>query len=268
MVETHLLIIGLGLVMGSFLNVCIYRIPQKRSIVHEGSSCPHCRRTIRPWENIPVLSFLILRGRCRSCEIGISWFYPTVELATPLLFYLLLLKFGMSSPLLVNMVFFGLLIVLIFIDLFERILPNMVTLGGLVLGFLVSPLQSNEFFKLPQIFVGEPAPWTHYIYSMAGIMVGGGFFWLVAVFYRKVRKQEGMGFGDIKMIAMVGAFLGWQYTWLTILVGSFLGAMVGSVYIYAFGRGRQYELPFGSFLGVGAIVSTLWGEDLLRLYLG
>ena len=115
MVETHLVIIGLGLVMGSFLNVCIHRIPQRRSIVHEGSACPHCRRTIRPWENIPVLSFLILRGRCHSCEIGISWFYPTVELATPLLFYLLLLKYGVSSPLLVNMVFFGLLVVLIFV---------------------------------------------------------------------------------------------------------------------------------------------------------
>ena len=190
-----------------------------------------------------------------------------MELVTGLTFYLLFLKYGFHTPVFVNMVFFGLLLILTFVDLFERILPNVLTLGGAVFGFLVSPFQSGEFFY-PFRFLDLPnVMWTHYVDSVIGILVGGGFLWFVAELYFRVRKIEGMGFGDIKMMAMVGAFLGWGYAWLTILLGSLLGAVVGSLFILISRKGRRYELPFGSFLAAGAIASTLWGRQVFSFYL-
>ena len=254
-----------GLVVGSFLNVCIYRIPRKQSVVEPRSRCPNCQRPIPAWENLPVLSYVLLRARCPGCGARISWVYPVVEAVTALSFYLLFLKYGVVPSLIVNMIFFGLLIILIFVDLFERLLPNVLTLGGAIVGWLVSPLQSPEFFygsRVHQSFFD----WTHYLGSGLGILVGGGFLWLVAILYLKVRKIEGMGFGDIKMMAMVGAFLGWQYAWLTILLGSFLGVFVGMAFIAIYRKGKAYELPFGSFLGAGAMVSTLIGPKLFSWY--
>ena len=260
-------VVAFGLAVGSFLNICINRIPRGQSVMRPRSSCPHCNHAIRYWQNIPILSYLFLGGKCSQCGEGISWVYPTVEVATGLLFYLLFLKYGLSLPVVINMVFFGLLLILTFVDLFERILPNVLTLGGLVFGFMVSPFQSGEFYS-PFRFLDLPdVIWTHYVDSILGILVGGGFLWFVAELYFRVRKVEGMGFGDIKMMAMVGAFLGWGYVWLTILLGSLLGALVGSIYILAFRRGQRYELPFGSFLAVGAIASTLWGREVLGVYL-
>ena len=260
-------VIAFGLAIGSFLNVCIHRIPRGQSITRPRSSCPHCHHSIRPWENIPVFSYLFLRGKCSQCGKRISWVYPTVEVVTGLTFYLLFLKYGFYPPVFVNMVFFGLLLILTFIDLFERILPNILTLGGAVFGFLVSPFQSGEFFY-PFRFLDLPnVMWTHYVDSAIGILVGGGFLWFVAELYFRVRKIEGMGFGDIKMMAMVGAFLGWGYAWLTILMGSLLGAVVGSLFILISRKGRRYELPFGSFLAAGAIASTLWGRQVFSFYL-
>ena len=260
-------VIAFGLAIGSFLNVCIHRIPRGQSITRPRSSCPHCQHSIRPWENIPVFSYLILRAKCSQCGEGISWVYPTVELVTGLSFYLLFLKYGFHTPVFVNMVFFGLLLILTFVDLFERILPNVLTLGGAVFGFLVSPFQSGEFFY-PFRFLDLPdVMWTQYVDSVIGILVGGGFLWFVAELYFRVRKIEGMGFGDIKMMAMVGAFLGWGYAWLTILLGSLLGAVVGSLFILISRKGRRYELPFGSFLAAGAIASTLWGRQVFSFYL-
>ena len=260
-------VIAFGLAVGSFLNVCIHRIPRGQSITRPRSSCPHCDRSIRPWENIPVFSYFFLRGKCSQCGERISWVYPTVELVTGLTFYLLFLKYGFYTPVFVNMVFFGVLLILTFVDLFERILPNILTLGGLIFGFLVSPFQSGEFFY-PFRFLDLPnVMWTHYVDSIIGILVGGGLLWFVAELYFRVRKIEGMGFGDIKMMAMVGAFLGWGYAWLTILMGSLLGALVGSLFILIFRKGRRYELPFGSFLAAGALASTLWGREVFSLYL-
>ena len=267
MLLAHAFVIAFGLAMGSFLNVCIYRIPKGRSVIRPGSSCPHCHHPLRPWENVPILSYLFLRGKCSQCGGRISWIYPVVESTTALLFYLLFLKYGFDTPFFINVVFFGMLVGLIFIDLFERLLPNVITLSGLTFGLLMSPLQSGEFFQGTQLFGTYNVMWAHYFDSVLGIFVGGGFLWLVAELYVRVKKIEGMGFGDIKMMAMVGAFLGWRYAWLTILLGSLLGALVGSIYIYALGKGRRYELPFGSFLGVGAIASTLWGQELLAWYL-
>ncbi len=255
-----------GLVVGSFLNVCIHRIPEGRSIICPGSQCPHCHSPVRSWENIPLLSFIFLRGRCSHCKLPIGWVYPTVEVLTALLFYLLFLKYGFGYTFFLNSAFFGLLMILIFIDLFQRILPDVITLSGLILGFSASPFQSLEFFQGDLFWMGGVELWRPHLHSFLGVVVSGGMLWLVATLYLKLKKVEGMGWGDIKMIAMVGAFLGWRYAFLTIFLSSLLGALIGSLYIYVFRRDRRYELPFGTFLGVGAIFSTLWGRDIVSWY--
>ena len=259
-------VIVVGLMVGSFLNVCIYRAPRGRSVVQSRSACPHCNHPISALENIPVLSYLLLGRKCRQCGAGISWVYPLVEAFTGVLFYLLYITYGFQTPFWVNIVFFSILVILIFIDLFERLLPNVFTLGGLAFGFVMAPFQSGEFF--PDLGpISLSAVLLRYVDSFLGVLMGAGFLWLVAEMYLRLKKVEGMGFGDIKMMAMVGAFLGWQLTWMTILLGSLMGALVGSFYIYVLGKGAKYELPFGSFLAVGAMISTLWGESLITAYL-
>jgi leader peptidase (prepilin peptidase)/N-methyltransferase len=266
MILIHGFVIVVGLIVGSFLNVCIHRVPRGRSVVYPRSACPHCHHPIGALENIPVLSYLLLGGKCRQCGAQIPWVYPLVEALTAVLFYLLFLKYGFQSPFFVNLVFFSILVILIFIDLFERLLPDVFTLGGLAFGLVLAPLQSGEFFP-------DAGPMNlsslllRYYDSFLGVLMGAGFLWLVAEVYLRIKKVEGMGFGDIKMMAMVGAFLGWQHTWMTILLGSLLGALVGSLYIYVLGKGTKYELPFGSFLAVGAMISALWGESILTAYL-
>ncbi|GAB4255149.1 MAG: A24 family peptidase [Acidobacteriota bacterium] len=255
-----------GLVVGSFLNVCIYRLPRGISIVFPGSRCPHCGRKIRPWENVPVLSFLLLRGRCAGCGMPISWRYPAVELLTALLFLALYHRFGWSPALPVNMILVSSLIVLTIVDLTHRILPDVVTLGGTVVGILVSPWQAAEFFALPGSWSPGGEMVNHVTQSLLGVLFGAGFLWLVARLYRAIRGVEGMGMGDIKMMAMVGAFLGWQLCWLTILLGSFLGALVGGLYIWLSGQGRRYELPFGTFLGIAALACVFLGPQLVSSY--
>ena len=256
-----------GLILGSFLNVCIYRIPRGLSVVRPGSACPHCGRPIRPWENIPVLSYVLLGGRCRGCRGGISWIYPFVEILTAVSFAALYWRFGWSAPLGVNAVFFCLLIVLVMIDLTDRILPDVFTVGGTVAGLLLVPWQAPEFFTLPGSPVTGEGLGNRYAQAGLGILLGAGFLWLVAWLYRKFRGVEGMGMGDVKMMAMVGAFLGWQMVWLTILLGSLMGAVVGGSYVWLTGRGRRYELPFGSFLGISAAVAALFGPQLVLGYL-
>jgi leader peptidase (prepilin peptidase)/N-methyltransferase len=260
-------VIVVGLIVGSFLNVCIVRVPRNRSVVHPRSACPHCNHAISALENIPVLSYLFLRGKCRQCGTKISWVYPLVEAFTAVLFYLLFTKYGFQSPFFVNAVFFSILLILIFIDLFERLLPDVFTLGGLAFGFVMAPFQSGEFFPAAGP-MNLSSVLLRYYDSFLGVLMGAGFLWLVAEVYFRMKKVEGMGFGDIKMMAMVGAFLGWQHTWMTILLGSLLGALVGSFYIYILGRGAKYELPFGSFLAVGAMIATVWGRPIITAYLG
>ncbi len=263
----HLFVILFGLVIGSFLNVCIHRIPRSQSIVRPRSHCPHCNHLIRPWENVPILSFLFLRGKCSKCKAAISWVYPLIEFLTAVGFYLLFLKYGLTAPFWINAAFFSALIILIFIDLFHRILPDVITLGGTIAGLLLSPLQSPEFLLGP--FGFDPSgPMSRPLNSMLGIALGAGILWLTARFYLAWRKVEGMGFGDIKMMAMVGAFLGPTFAFLTIFLGSLSGAVVGMAFIRLARKDRRYELPFGTFLGFGAIVSVLWGSRLITWYLG
>lgn len=258
----------LGLIIGSFLNVCIYRVPRGMSVVSPRSACPSCGRPIPAWENIPVVSFLLQQGRCRGCGGSIGWIYPTVELLTGVLFWGLYMRFGLGLEFALNAVFFSLLIALMFIDLFERILPDVMTLGGLVFGLALAPIQHPDFL-LGRGSLEWGGPWVAvYVNSLLGVVVGGGFLWLVAELYLRLRRVEGMGFGDVKMMAMVGAFLGWQYTWMTILAGSVLGAVVGGAFIYLGGRGRSYELPFGTFLAAAAMLVTLFGPTVLEWYLG
>ena len=238
-----------GLLVGSFLNVCIYRLPRAESIAWPGSRCTSCGRQLAWFENIPVLSWAVLRGRCRSCGAAVSMQYPMVELVTAVLFAGGLVVYGLTPLLAVRLAFGCALIVLFAIDLEHQILPNVITLPGIVAGFLAS------------LFL--PPGWLS---SLIGILIGGGVLFAIAEAYYRVRRQEGLGMGDVKMLAMIGAFLGWQLTLLTLVLASFAGSAVG-IGLMASRRGTmQAALPFGTFLALGAIAAALIGEPLVAWY--
>jgi len=264
----NLAVVLFGLAIGSFLGVCIYRLPRQESVLKPRSRCTNCGHPVRVRDNIPLVSYLLLRGKCRDCGHSLSWVYPTVEILTAVSFLLLFLKYGFEGPFFVNCFFFAMLIALVFIDLYHRILPNAVTFGGVLVGFLLSPFQSAEFLHAQSAFEMKGWYLSSFINSAIGALIGGGLLWLVAFLYLKVRRVEGLGLGDVKMMGMVGSFLGWQFAWVTIFVGSIVGVVVGGLYIQILGRGRRYELPFGSFLGLAAMGITLYGQDLLYLYTG
>lgn len=258
--------------VGSFLNVCIYRIPRGESIVLPSSHCPHCGADLHPYDNIPVLSFLLLGGKCRTCGKEISWQYPAVELLTAFLFSITVAKVGPEGRTLVLWAFFSALIVLILIDLKERILPNVITLPGILAGLacsLISQVDDGTAKGLLGLFgwVVSSVRLYSFLDSIIGVLVCGGFLWLVAEVYFRIRRIEGLGFGDIKLMGMVGAFLGLKLALFTIMLGSFLGAVIGFAFIKLTGKDSRYELPFGSFLGVAAIVAGLWGREIIQWYL-
>ena len=239
-----------GLLVGSFLNVCIYRVPRRESIVWPASRCTECGRHLAWYENVPVLSWLLLRGRCRTCGAGISSMYPLVELTTAVLFAAGALVYGPSGLLAVRLVFGCALIVLFAIDLRHRVLPDVITLPGIAVGLVASGFL--------------PPGWLS---SLVGIIAGGGILFAIAEAYYRVRGQQGLGMGDVKMLAMVGAFLGWPLMILTLVFASFAGSIVG-VSLIASGRGGlQAALPFGTFLAVGAIVAAAVGDPILVWYL-
>jgi len=240
-----------GLIIGSFLSVCIYRLPKKESIIFPRSQCPNCLQPIRWYDNIPLISYLLLRGRCRFCHNPISPLYPLVEGLNGTLFALLYLRYSISFQLFIYLLLASGLLVLIFIDLRHRLLPNYLTLPGLGLGFLLS-------------FVNPGVEWWD---SLLGIALGGGLLLLVATAYYWWRKVEGMGMGDVKLMAMVGAFLGWKLTLMTIVLGSLLGSLVGLGLILKRGADFRTALPFGAFLGSAAIGSLLFGQELINSYL-
>ena len=242
-----------GLAIGSFLNVCIFRLPKRASVVTPGSSCPSCGHRLSWKENIPVVSYLQQRARCRHCQGRISWIYPVVEVSTACLFMGLFLRFGTSPPFFVNAFFFSALIVLMVIDLNERILPNRLTIGGTLAGLACAPFQAGEILGVSG---GDYR--AAFLFSVAGSALGGGTLWLVAELYYRVRKEEGLGFGDVKMMFMVGAFVGWRFVWPIIFLGSILGTVIGGTYIYILRKGGRYELPYGSFLGIAAIIIVFW----------
>jgi leader peptidase (prepilin peptidase)/N-methyltransferase len=240
--------LAFGLIIGSFLNVCIYRLPLKKSIVWPASSCPECDAPIKSYDNIPVLSYLALRGRCRACKAPISVKYPIIEALTGALFLAAYLMF--EPPMLYQRLVFGCaMIVLFVIDLEHRILPDLITLPGIVLGFALS------FFM--------PPGWLD---SLLGIILGGGSLWLIGEVYFRLRHEEGMGFGDVKMLAMIGAFLGWKLMLLTLVLSSFLGSVIGLAMIAIRLGDLKYALPFGSFLAIGAICAGTVGDRIVNWY--
>lgn len=246
-----LLLAALGLIVGSFLNVCIHRLPRGESLIQPGSHCPACRAPIRWFDNIPVLSYVWLGGRCRACRARIPPKYPLVEVATMGLFLAHYAVLGWQPVLAVRLVFSAALVVLFVIDLEHQLLPNRVTLPGIAAGLAAS-------------LVTTPG-WRS---ALAGVLLGGGLLWAVGEIYFRVRHEEGLGMGDVKMLAMVGAFLGWQQVLVTLMVGSLLGSLVG-LGVIAAGRGTmKYALPYGTFLAIGATVASLGGDAMVAWYVG
>ena len=244
-----ILITMFGTAVGSFLNVCIYRLPLRKSLMWPGSHCPSCDAPVKPYDNVPIAGYLWLRGRCRNCRAPISIQYPIVELLTGAVFLGAFLLFDSPAMLIQRLLFACAMIVLFVIDLEHRILPDVITLPGILLGFAFS------------LFL--PPGWRD---SLIGIVLGGGSLWLMGELYFRIRHEEGMGFGDVKMLAMIGAFLGWKLMLLTLILSSFLGSIVG-VAIIAFNRGdMKYALPFGTFLAVGAIAAAAVGDTIIAWY--
>src|SRR5215471_13575579 len=260
-----------GLAIGSFLNVCIARLPHSQSVVHPRSRCPKCQKLIAWYDNVPVLSYLLLGGRCRNCKKIISVRYPAVELLTGVLSILIYLKFGLSVEWAIFLVFVAALVILAFIDMDHRILPDAITLNGIWAGIVVSVILAmpSPLLKSLLDYAGyhnlAPRP-ASLIGSIAGAIVGAGLLWFVGEAYYRIRGVEGMGFGDVKMMAMVGAFLGAPLALLTIMMGSVLGSVVGLLFIQLTKKDHRYELPFGTFLSFAGIVAILYGEDLVRWY--
>jgi len=264
-----------GLLIGSFLNVVIYRLPVGESIVFPGSHCPACDAAINWYDNIPVVSYALLRGSCRSCRMQISLIYPAVELLVACLYLLLFIIHrdqvisGSWLPLLADIVFVSLIVPLVFIDLRHKLLPNAITYPGLALLLMLRALAPDPWIlsHTPQILGPDAPVWVRSMFgSLLGAVVGGGTLWLVREVYYRLRHVEGMGLGDVKMMLMVGAFLGWQLTLLTIFIGSLLGSLIGIVLILRGGGSMKTQIPFGVFLGPAAIISLLVGQRLITLY--
>jgi leader peptidase (prepilin peptidase) / N-methyltransferase len=271
---TGVFVFAFGLIIGSFLNVCIVRIPEGKSIVLPPSACPKCGEPIRPYDNIPVLSYLLLRGKCRGCKTRISPIYPIVELLTALLFFGCYWAFGLSLDTLKWCVFSALMIVLVFTDLRERILPDVVNFGGFAAGLVLSlftrPEDGTARWLAHFAFRGSlpPMPVISLLDALLGAAAGSGLLWLVMEIYFRLRHREGMGLGDVKMMLMAGAFLGIKRTLLTIFAGSLLGSVLGIAFILARGKRSDYELPFGTFLGMAALLVVFFGTPVVNWYSG
>lgn len=250
MVET--LIALYGLAWGSFLNVVIYRLPHGLSLARPSSHCPECKTPVKLRHNIPVVSWLILRGRCRACGTRIPVTYPLVEALTPVCLLILYTHFGLSLHFFISCLFTSVLIALCFIDLFHQILPDALTLPGLILGAGYALFRDDMTLRD----------------SLIGAVVGAGILLLVFGAYYLLRRQEGLGMGDVTLMLMVGSFLGWKGAVLTLILGSFLGALVGIAVLAARKKGMQSALPFGTFLTPAAFISLVWGGRLISWYLG
>ena len=240
-----------GAMVGSFLNVCIYRLPLRRSIVWPGSACGSCGRPLAWFENIPIISYAALGGRCRTCRAPISIRYPIVELLTAGMFAVAWWYYGPGMLLASRLVLGCALIVLFAIDLEYHLLPNVITLPGIFIGL--------AFSVFTQPF------WRD---ALLGVVVGGGVLWAIAEGYYRLRHEEGLGMGDVKMLAMIGAFVGWKLTILTLMMASFAGSVIGLILIASRRGNMKYALPFGTFLALGAAFAATVGPDMLNWYLG
>ena len=244
--------IFLGAMVGSFLNVCIFRLPKEESIIWPGSHCPHCKTPIKFYDNIPLISYLLLGAKCRYCHETISIQYPLVEGIAAVSSLLLFIKFGPSLSYLFYFSFVSALITITVIDLFHQIIPDLISLPGIGVGLFASLVIPHQTF----------------FNSLIGMLCGGGSLFLVATLYQWWFKREGMGGGDVKLLAMIGAFLGWKSVILTILLSSLIGSIAGITIMILRGKDFKYAIPFGPFLSLGAVISLFCGETLIRWYLG
>jgi len=240
----------MGLCIGSFLNVCIYRLPVAKSIVRPRSMCPHCDYLIPFYDNIPVFSYLWLKGKCRRCKAKIPMRYPTVELLGGLFALGAYLRFGLGIETVIYYLFIAALLVVTFIDIDHRIIPDVITLPGIPICFAAS-------FALPAMTYKD---------ALLGILIGGGSLFLVAWVYGLITKKEGMGGGDIKLLAMMGAIVGWRGVFFTIFVASLVGTLAGLAVMLQSRKGMKLAVPFGPFLSIGAITYIFFGNQLISWY--
>ena len=272
----YLFIFAIGAAIGSFLNVVIHRVPNEQSIVFPNSACPNCKTPIKAYDNIPVLSWLVLRGKCRSCAAPIAARYPAVELMTAFLFVLVYWQTGLSPILPVYLAFVAAIIALMFIDAEHMILPNVITypllIGALAIRLIFPIVFTENYFSdtlyTPATYLaGKPAWLVSLVGAVVGALVGGGSLWLVGEVWKRLRGVDAMGLGDVKMMLGVGALIGWPLAALSIFLGAFSGAMIG-IFLVARERDKtlQTQIPFGIFLGMGSILSLLFGEDLIYWY--
>jgi leader peptidase (prepilin peptidase)/N-methyltransferase len=238
-----------GLIIGSFINVCIWRLPREESVVFPASHCPACNKPIRPYDNIPVFSYLLLRGRCRACKAAISWRYPLVELLHGVLAVYVVHRFGLAADTALWALFLTALMAIVFIDIDHQIIPDVITLPGMVIGLVASSTILD----------------TGWANAIVGLLLGGGLFYAIAILSERILKREGMGGGDIKLIAMIGAFLGWRPMLLTLFLAALAGSLIGLILIWR-GRDRSEPIPFGPFLSFGAMVALFWGEAIFEWY--
>jgi leader peptidase (prepilin peptidase)/N-methyltransferase len=249
--ETIIIIACFGLAWGSFLNVVIYRLPLGMSLFRPSSSCPHCKEKIKFYDNIPLVSFLLLRGKCRHCQGRISLRYPLVELLTAGCFLLLYSQHSLSFFFFASCLFACALIALGFIDFYHQILPDGITLPGLLLALVYSLFRPD--LNLRQALIGAVA--------------GAGFLLIIYLAYYFLRKKEGLGLGDVTMMLFIGAYLGWRQAFFTLILASLVGALVGIFIIFFRKKDFQYSLPFGTFLAPAAFAALLWGERIISAYL-
>ena len=263
-----------GAITGSFLNVVIHRVPNEQSIVFPTSACPNCKAPIRAYDNIPIVSWLVLRAKCRACKEKISPRYPAVELLTGLLFILTYWQIGFTAFLPVCLIFVAVLVALVFIDAEHMLLPNVITYPLLIFALLVRvayPLifdVNNLAFAPATYLSGYPSWLVSIVGAILGALAGGGSLWLVGESWKRLRGVDAMGLGDVKMMLGVGALLGWRLSFLAIFIAAFAGSVIGVIVIARQKtKDFQTQIPFGIFLGIGSIISLLFGERLIAWYM-
>ena len=273
MIVESLIALVAGLLIGSFLNVCIYRMPRDLSVVRPRSFCPACEHPIAWYDNVPVFSYFLLGRRCRQCGQPISARYPIVELLTAALFFAIVNALGPTAVAAKLCLLVALLVGLTFADLEERTLPDEFTLGGTVVGLVLAwfvPVDDViAHLLLPALGIRPAEAWMSVAESALGAALPSGFLWLGGLLFEKIRHKEGLGLGDVKMIAMIGAFLGLRATLLTLVLGSISGSVIGLIYIHFTKKDAStYELPFGTFLGFAAMFVALTGQKVIAWYAG
>jgi len=262
-----------GLVVGSFLNVCIVRLPRGGSIAQPPSHCPRCQSSIKFYDNIPIISFLFLRGKCRNCGEPISWQYPLVELMNALFYVWIVHEFWLGGEAFLMMALCSSLIVITFIDLDHLIIPDIITLPGMLVGLSLAPFFMSQLaeplpFHLGR-FLPESVPYlTGLANALIGLLAGGFPLLAVGWTWEKLRHVEAMGGGDVKLMGMVGSFLGWKGALLTIMLGALAGSVVGVLLIVLKRHAMGKHIPFGPFLAAGAVASAFYGPDIISWYLG